>query len=76
VKVYETAQAANRTDELKVFIPPRDRSLQGTSSFINLFLNRDSRPGRPLPLISISGIRTPRPAEAESTLVKAERGGK
>ena len=45
VKVYETAQGANRIDELKVYIPPRNRSLQGTSSFINLFLERDSRPG-------------------------------
>ena len=45
VKVYETAQSANRVDELKVYIPPRNRSLQGTSSFINLFLERDSRPG-------------------------------
>jgi methylenetetrahydrofolate reductase (NADPH) len=45
VKVYETAQSANRLDELKAYIPPRNRSLQGTSSFINLFLERDSRPG-------------------------------
>jgi methylenetetrahydrofolate reductase (NADPH) len=45
VKVYETAQSANRIDELKAYIPPRNRSLQGTSSFINLFLERDSRPG-------------------------------
>ncbi|HEX4137388.1 MAG TPA: methylenetetrahydrofolate reductase C-terminal domain-containing protein [Bryobacteraceae bacterium] len=45
VKVYETAQSANRVDELKAYIPPRNRSLQGTSSFVNLFLERDSRPG-------------------------------
>jgi methylenetetrahydrofolate reductase (NADPH) len=45
VKVYETAQAANRIEELKTYIPPRNRALQGTSSFINLFLERDSRPG-------------------------------
>jgi methylenetetrahydrofolate reductase (NADPH) len=45
VKVYETAQSANRIDELKAYIPPRNRALQGTSSFINLFLERDSRPG-------------------------------
>jgi hypothetical protein len=30
---------------LKAYIPPRNRTLQGTSSFINLFLERDSRPG-------------------------------
>jgi hypothetical protein len=45
VKVYETAQGANRLEELKAYIPPRNRALQGTSSFINLFLERDSRPG-------------------------------
>ena len=45
VNVYEHARAANRVDGLIVFIPPRNRDLQGTSSFINLFLNRDSRPG-------------------------------
>lgn len=45
VRVYETAQGAGRVDELKVFIPPRNRALQGTSSFINLFLERDARPG-------------------------------
>lgn len=45
VKVYATADAAGRVDDLKVFIPPRNRALQGTSSFINLFLERDARPG-------------------------------
>ena len=45
VKVYETAQSANRIEELRAYIPPRNRALQGTSSFINLFLERDSRPG-------------------------------
>ena len=42
---YETAQSANRMDELKTYIPPRNLSLKGTSSLINLFLDRDSRPG-------------------------------
>jgi len=54
VKVYERAQAANRTDELKQYIPPRNRALQGTSSYINYFLKRDSRPGNTPPLITIS----------------------
>ncbi|MGA2878231.1 MAG: methylenetetrahydrofolate reductase C-terminal domain-containing protein [Bryobacteraceae bacterium] len=74
VKVYETAQAANRVEELKVYIPPRNRALQGTSSFINLFLNRDSRPDHPQPLISISNLQSSsKPAErreAEEALVK------
>jgi methylenetetrahydrofolate reductase (NADPH) len=55
VKVYERAQSANRVDELKTYIPQRDRSLQGTSSYINYFLDRDSRPEHPQPLIQISG---------------------
>jgi methylenetetrahydrofolate reductase (NADPH) len=57
VKVYERAQAANRVEELKIYIPQRDRSLQGTSSYINYFLNRDSRPEHPQPLVQISGVK-------------------
>jgi methylenetetrahydrofolate reductase (NADPH) len=44
VDVYQRARAAGRVDDLKLYIPPRDRSLQGTSSWINYFLERDSRP--------------------------------
>jgi hypothetical protein len=71
VNVYEHARAANRVDDLKVFIPPRNRDLQGTSSFINLFLNRDSRPGNAQPLIQIS----PAP-EPEQPLARAGRGAR
>ena len=46
VKVYERAKAANELELLKVYIPPPDRSLKGTSSYINYFMKRDSRPGR------------------------------
>ena len=46
VGVYERARAAGRIAALKAYIPPPDRSLQGTSSWINYFLERDSRPGR------------------------------
>jgi methylenetetrahydrofolate reductase (NADPH) len=66
VEVYENAQAANRIDELRTYIPPRDLSLKGTSSFINLFLERDSRPGHAPPLINIR----PAPAASENDLVK------
>ena len=45
VSVYQRAQAAERVDELKTYIPAPDRSLQGTSSWINYFLGYDSRPG-------------------------------
>ena len=63
VEVYERAKSAHRVDELKVYIPPRDRALQGTSSYINYFLNRDSRPDHPKPLIAIENA-------TEETLVK------
>ena len=44
VGVYERAKAAGELDSLKVYVPPPDRSLKGTSSWINFFLERDSRP--------------------------------
>jgi methylenetetrahydrofolate reductase (NADPH) len=47
VSVYDRARAAGRVEALRTYIPPPDRSLQGTSSWINYFLDRDSRPGRP-----------------------------
>jgi methylenetetrahydrofolate reductase (NADPH) len=49
VKVYERAKAANEVELLKIYIPPPDRSLKGTSAWINYFLNKDSRPGHPKP---------------------------
>jgi methylenetetrahydrofolate reductase (NADPH) len=58
VKVYERAQAANRVEDLKVYIPQRDRSLEGTSSYINYYLGRDSRPEHPQPLITIGNAST------------------
>ena len=45
VSVYERAKIEGRLDELSTYIPPPDRTLRGTSSWINYFLNRDSRPG-------------------------------
>jgi hypothetical protein len=44
VSVYQRAEAAERVGELKTFIPAPDRRLKGTSSWINYFLGRDSRP--------------------------------
>ena len=46
VGVYERAKSAGRVEALREYIPPPDRSLRGTSSWINYFLDRDSRPGR------------------------------
>ena len=42
--VYERAQVAGRPESLRVYIPPPDRALRGTSSWINYFLERDCRP--------------------------------
>jgi methylenetetrahydrofolate reductase (NADPH) len=49
VSVYERAKASGRLASLSAYIPPPDRALQGTSSWINYFLERDRRPegGRP-----------------------------
>jgi methylenetetrahydrofolate reductase (NADPH) len=55
VAVYENAKVTGRQDGLKVYIPPRKKALQGTSAFINLFLNRDNRPEHSEPLVQISG---------------------
>jgi methylenetetrahydrofolate reductase (NADPH) len=45
VKVYERAKAADELKLLRVYIPPPVRSLKGTSSWVNYFLDKDSRPG-------------------------------
>jgi methylenetetrahydrofolate reductase (NADPH) len=44
VSVYDRARAAGRIDGLRTYVPPPDRQLQGTSSWINYYLGRDSRP--------------------------------
>ncbi len=53
VKVYDHAKSAHRIEDLKTYIPPRNRELQGTSSYINYYLDRDSRPGHAPPLVNI-----------------------
>jgi methylenetetrahydrofolate reductase (NADPH) len=70
VAVYDRAKAADRVGELKTFIPPRNRALQGTSSYINYLLDRDSRPEHPQPLISIGNINPAAPHESEDSLVE------
>ena len=37
-----------------MYVPNRNKSLQGSSAFINLFLNRDNRPENYEPLITIA----------------------
>jgi methylenetetrahydrofolate reductase (NADPH) len=77
VEVYQRAKSADRVEELKTYIPPRNRALQGTSSYINYFLDRDSRPGHEQPLITIANAtppndatKPPEPRESEESLVK------
>jgi len=69
VEVYQRAKSAERVDELKTYIPPRNRALQGTSSYINYFLDRDSRPGHAQPLITIGNVQ-PAPRESEEAVLK------
>ena len=45
-RVYERAAGAGRLEDLHVFVPAPDRSLTGTSSWLNYLLERDRRPGR------------------------------
>lgn len=45
VSAYERAKRHDRVGELRTFVPAPDRDLQGTSSWINYFLERDKRPG-------------------------------
>jgi len=75
VAVYDRAQAAHRVEDLKTYIPPRNRALQGSSSYINYLLNLDSRPEHPQPLISISNLesstKSPERQAAEEALVNS-----
>jgi hypothetical protein len=76
VEVYNRAKAADRVDDLKTYIPQRDRSLKGTSSYINYFLGRDSRPEHPQPLVQITVTTPAKPAakdaaQPEEKLVKS-----
>ncbi|HLE44169.1 MAG TPA: methylenetetrahydrofolate reductase C-terminal domain-containing protein [Methylomirabilota bacterium] len=48
LEVYEHAKRADRPDGLRTFVPPPDRSLSGTSSWLNYFLARDIRPRAPV----------------------------
>jgi hypothetical protein len=73
VKVYERAKAANRVDELATYIPPRNRALQGTSSYINYFLDRDSRPGHSEPLIQITAAPPPAAVQKPEQAGAAEK---
>ncbi len=55
-EVYERAKAAKRLEELREYIPPRNPALQGTSSWVNYFLEFDNRPGKPVSLYRVEEI--------------------
>ncbi|MGA8144956.1 MAG: methylenetetrahydrofolate reductase C-terminal domain-containing protein [Candidatus Acidiferrales bacterium] len=57
VSVYDRAKSEGRVDDLRTYIPPPNRALKGTSSWINYFLNRDSRPGNIGQAIPTAAIR-------------------
>jgi hypothetical protein len=59
VSVYQRADAAERVDGLKTFIPAPDRQLVGTSSWINFYVSRDSRPGHPKPVDESTAPKEP-----------------
>ncbi len=69
VAVYDRAKSAHRIDELKTYVPPRNRALEGTSSYINYLLGKDSRPEHPQPLISIRNVQPVAGSAKEEALV-------
>ena len=69
--VFERAKSANRMEDLRIYIPPPIRSLKGTSSWVNFFLDRDSRPGnvsRPPDAINSNAQHKTSAAEASSSV--------
>jgi len=72
--VYERAKSANRLEDLKVFVPPPMRALKGTSSWINFFLGRDSRPGKFSPLSFANDSLTLHQINGEGKNSAAARG--
>jgi hypothetical protein len=71
VKVMERAEASNTIDQLKVYIPPPDRTLTGTASWLNFYLGRDSRPDRPKERWEIGGPGRTVAIEDDEVLQKA-----
>lgn len=77
IAVYDRAKSASRVDELKIYIPPPNRALKGTSSWINYFLKRDTHPDSPsrpaAPTTEMEHGAIPSP---ESDIVKIEANQK
>lgn len=78
VNVYERAKAADEIELLKVYVPPPDRSLRGTSAWINFFLDKDSRPGHakdgsPAPASQAKPPEAPDPEPVPAESAPAEK---
>jgi methylenetetrahydrofolate reductase (NADPH) len=72
VKVMARAEASSTIDQLKVYVPAPDRRLTGTASWVNFYLGRDSRPGRPQELWETgAGPGRTLPVEADEKLQTA-----
>jgi methylenetetrahydrofolate reductase (NADPH) len=69
VSVYERAKSEARVVELTTYIPPPNRALKGTSSWINFFLNRDSRLGNAEPAGSAVVTKTPNQTTAKNAAI-------
>jgi methylenetetrahydrofolate reductase (NADPH) len=72
VSVYERVKSAGRIDDLKTYIPPPNRALSGTSSWINYFLQRDSRPGTAPPDLGKPG--GPAASRGEEAVTSGRQG--
>ena len=73
VAVYERAKAAGRIDDLRTYVPAPRRDLQGTSSWINYFLARDSRPGNTAAdLVSLAALTPREGCKNEASVEAAE----
>jgi methylenetetrahydrofolate reductase (NADPH) len=68
VEVYERAKTGQRLDELRTYIPPRNMALQGSSSWINYFLERDTRPGKNVRLYQPAAAGAPGGAQTKDSL--------
>ncbi len=75
ISVYERAKSEGRVVELTTYIPPPNRALKGTSSWINYFLNRDSRPGRPAQADPASSNQTAGQTAARSAALISDAEG-
>jgi methylenetetrahydrofolate reductase (NADPH) len=77
VGVYDRAKASGRVNDLKIYIPPPNRALKGTSSWVNFFVGRDSRLGNATatfdPGVKLSSQKNQEDRAAESKSTKTRQ---